>query len=377
MDKIRRSAWAEIDLGCIQHNIQAIKHRVGNTQIIGVVKADGYGHGAVEVSRVLLKNDVSALAVATLDEAIQLRDANIKAPIILLGLSPASSANTIIDCNLTPIAASYSDIYGLSTLALKRKKTVEVFIALETGMGRIGYMHNKSSINEIKNISTLPNVKIKGVFSHFAAADEKDKSFSYKQIEMFNQFCDELDLAGIKTAFRTLANSAATIELPDAWFDAVRPGIILYGCYPSNEINKEIVSLKPAMSLKANIVFIKKVPAGTSISYGRNFITRRESLIATLPLGYADGYPRYLSGKGRVLINGQYAPLVGNICMDQCMIDVTDIPNVKRYDEVILIGSQGEKTILADEIAEKTDTINYEIVSRIGKRLPRIYINAE
>jgi alanine racemase len=372
-----RPVWAEIDLASIKHNITEIKRRVGNTPIIGVVKADGYGHGAVEVSKVLLNNGVSALAVATLSEAIQLRNAGITVPVIMLGLTPWHYQKILIEYDITPVVASYSDTRALSAMAVEAGTTVDVLVAVETGMGRIGLMPSKESVNEIIGINNLPNIRIKGIFSHFSSADEKDKSYTFQQIENFNRFYQDLEAAGISIKFRTHANSAATMEVPEAWFDAVRPGIILYGCYPSNEVDKSLLSLKPAMTLKASIVFLKRVPAGTSISYGRKFVTERESVIATIPIGYADGYPRLLSGKGRVLIHGQYAPVVGNICMDQCMVDVTDIPNVKKYDEVVLIGTQGDKTILADEIAEKTGTINYEIVCRIGKRVPRVYINAE
>jgi len=372
-----RPVWAEIDLASIKHNITEIKRRVGNTPIIGVVKADGYGHGAVEVSKVLLNNGVSALAVATLSEAIQLRNAGITVPVIMLGLTPWHYQKILIEYDITPVVASYSDTRALSALAVEAGTTVDVLVAVETGMGRIGLMPSKESVNEIIGINNLPNIRIKGIFSDFSSADEKDKSYTFQQIENFNRFYQDLEAAGISIKFRTHANSAATMEVPEAWFDAVRPGIILYGCYPSNEVDKSLLSLKPAMTLKASIVFLKRVPAGTSISYGRKFVTERESVIATIPIGYADGYPRLLSGKGRVLIRGQYAPVVGNICMDQCMVDVTDIPNVKKYDEVVLIGTQGDKTILADEIAEKTGTINYEIVCRIGKRVPRVYINAE
>ncbi len=372
-----RPVWAEIDLDCIKHNITKIKEKVGNTPIIGVVKADGYGHGAVEVSRVLLDNGVSSLAVATLSEAIQLRDSGISIPIIMLGLTPWHYQKTLIDYDITPVVASYADTRALSSLAAEAGKTIEVLVAVETGMGRIGFMPNKESVNEILGINGLPNICIKGIFSHFATADEGDKSFSRQQIDNFHGFYRDLADAGVPIHFRTHANSAAVMELPEAWFDAVRPGIILYGCYPSDQVDRSLLDLKPAMSLKANIVFLKKVPAGTSISYGRHFVTERESLIATIPIGYADGYPRFLSGKGRVLVHGQFAPVVGNICMDQCMVDVTDIPDVRKYDEVVLMGSQGDNRILADEIAEKTGTINYEIVCRIGKRVPRVYINAE
>lgn len=369
-----RPAWAEIDLNCIRHNIAAIKEKVGNTDIIGVVKADGYGHGAVEVSRVLLDNGVSSLAVATISEAIALREAGFTCPIIMLGLTPWVYHRQIIEYDITPVLASYMDTRVLSTLAVEAKKTVEILLAVETGMGRIGFMPTKGSVTEITGINQLPNIKIKGIFSHFSTADEKDKSYSKWQLANYEKFYAELNKAGVKINFRTHANSAAIMELPEAYYDAVRPGIILYGCYPSDEVDKSKIDLKPAMSLKANIVYLKRVPAGYSISYGRKFITERESLIATLPLGYADGFPRFLSGKGRVIVRGQYAPLVGNICMDQCMADVTDIPGVRKYDEVVLIGTQGDKTILADEIAEKTGTINYEIVCRIGQRIPRVYI---
>ncbi|PKM84500.1 MAG: alanine racemase [Firmicutes bacterium HGW-Firmicutes-11] len=375
MDKTTlRPVWAEIDLTCIDHNIKAIRDMVGETEIFGVVKADGYGHGAVEVSRVLLKNGVSTLAVATLSEAIALRNAGFTCPIVMLGLTPGIYHEEILRYDITPVLASYMDTRVLSSLAVEARKTVEILIAVETGMGRVGFLQGKDSITEILGIQSLPNIKIKGIFSHFATADEADKTYAKQQLASFHRFRKELETAGVRVDFLTHANSAGLLELPESRLDAVRPGIILYGCYPSAEVDRNLIDLRPAMSLKANIVFLKKVPPGFSVSYGRKFVTERESMIATLPLGYADGYPRFLSGKGRVLVHGQYAPVVGNICMDQCMIDVTDIPHVRKYDEVVLIGAQGENRILADEIAEKTGTINYEIVCRIGQRVPRVYL---
>ena len=370
-----RPAWAEIDLDNIRYNINSIRKKVGARQIIGIVKADAYGHGAVEVSRILIENDVTSLGVATLNEAITLRKAGFTCPIVMLGLTPWAYDSEIIDYDITPVVASYMDTRVLSTLAVQKKKTIDVLLAVETGMGRIGFVPTRGSITEITGICQLPNIRIRGIFSHFATSDEEDKTFSHQQIKNFETFKADLEAAGVPVPFRTLANSAAIMEMPEAYYEAVRPGIILYGCYPSDQVDKSLLSIKPAMTLKANIVFIKKVPGGTSISYGRKFTTERESIIATLPIGYADGYPRFLSGKGRVLVHGQYAPLVGNICMDQCMIDVTDIPGVRKYDEVVLIGTQGENTILADEIAEKTGTINYEIVCRIGDRIPRVYLD--
>jgi alanine racemase len=370
-----RPAWAEIDLDNIRYNIKSIKKKVGKRQIIGVVKANAYGHGAVEISRILLENGVTSLGVATLSEAVALRNAGFTCPIIMLGLTPWAYDSEILDYDITPVVASYMDTRVLSTLAVQKKKTIDVLLAVETGMGRIGFVPTRGSITEITGICQLPNIRIRGIFSHFATSDEEDKSFSHQQIKNFETFKNDLEAAGVSVPFRTLANSAAIMEMPESYYEAVRPGIILYGCYPSDQVDKSKLSIKPAMTLKANIVFVKKVPAGTSISYGRQFTTERESIIATLPIGYADGYPRFLSGKGRVLVHGQYAPLVGNICMDQCMIDITDIPGVRKYDEVVLIGTQGENTILADEIAEKTGTINYEIVCRIGERVPRVYLD--
>jgi alanine racemase len=370
-----RPVWAEIDLKNIEHNITVVKEKVGACEIIGVVKADGYGHGALETAQVLINNGVSSLGVGTLSEAIILREAGITCPIIILGLTPWAYHSELIEYDLTPVLASYTDTRVLSTLAVKAKKTMEVLLAVETGMGRIGFMPTEGSITEITGIHRLPNIKIKGLFSHFAIADEKNKSYSHWQLNNFKNFYKRLEKVGVPINYRTIANSSAILKLPESYYEAVRPGILLYGYYPSDLIDKNTLEIKPAMTLKANIVFIKRVPPGYSISYGRKFTTERESIIATLPIGYADGYPRALSGKGRVIVKGQYAPIVGAICMDQCMIDVTDIPGVRKYEEVILMGSQSDKTITADEIAEKTGTVKYEIICRIGQRVPRVYIN--
>ena len=369
-----RSAWAEINLSNLDHNIKQVQKKIGARQIIGVVKADAYGHGAIAVSRILLENQVKFLAVATPQEAAVLREAGITCPIIMLGLTPEIYADTLLDLDIIPVTASYSNAAAISSAAETAGKVIEIFVIVDTGMGRIGFLPNAESIEEIKKINRLPNLKIKGLFSHFATADEKDKRNAENQLSLYNQFFKDLKQAGLNITFRSIGNSAAVMEIPDAYFDAVRPGIILYGCYPSDEVNRHQLSIKPVMSVKANIIYLKKVPAGYSISYGRRFTTDRESLIATLALGYADGYPRYLSGKGRVIVNGTYAPVVGNICMDQCMVDVTNVPGVRLGNEVVLMGSQGDLTIPADEIAKKTGTINYEIVCSFGQRLPKIYV---
>lgn len=369
-----RPAWAEISLSNLDYNIKQVQKKVGKREIIGVVKADAYGHGAIDVSKVLLENGVKSLAVATPHEAAELREADITCPIIMVGLVPEVYAHTLLDNDIVPITATYKHAAAISTAAKAVGKTIEAFVVIDTGMGRIGFLPNEESIEEIKKINSLPNLKIKGLFSHFAAADEKDKSYTNNQISQYNQFLKKLKQSGINISYRSIGNSAAVMDVPDSYFDAVRPGIILYGCYPSYEVDRDQLDIKPVMSIKANIIYLKKIPAGYSISYGRKFTTKRESLIATLTLGYADGYPRYLSGKGRVIINGVYAPIVGNICMDQCMVDVTDVPGVCLGSEVIVMGSQGDLSITADEIAEKTRTINYEIVCGFGQRLPKVYV---
>lgn len=369
-----RPVWAEINLSNLDYNIKQIKQKVGDKEIIGVVKADGYGHGSVAVSKVLLENGVKTLAIATLQEAITLREGGITCPIIMLGITPEMYVDTLLSYDITPVTSSYENAAAISEAAKAADKIVEAFIAVDTGMGRIGFLPDDESVEEFIKINRLTNLKIKGLFSHFATADEKDKTYAEQQLSHYDNIYEKLKQAGVDIPFRTFANSAAIMEIPAAHFDAVRPGIVLYGCYPSQEVDKNQLSIKPVMSVKANIVHLKRVPSGFCVSYGRRFTTERESLIATLALGYADGYPRYLSGKGRVIVNGVYAPVVGSICMDQCMIDVTDVPDVKLGDEVVLMGNQGDLTILADEIGEKTGTINYEIVCAFGQRLPKVYV---
>lgn len=370
-----RPAWAEINLKNLKHNITEIRNKVEKkVELIGVVKADGYGHGAVEISRVLLENGVKTLAIATLREAIALREAHFNCPIIMLGLTPSFYAHTLLEYNIMPVVASYENALALSQASESVGKKTDILIAVDTGMGRVGFLPDDPSIFEIQKIDNLEGVRIIGMFSHLSTSDEADKTYSNFQIATFEDFYEKLQMADVEILFKTLANSAAVMDLPQSHFSAVRPGIILYGCYPSSQVNKDVLSLKPVMSIKASIVQLKEVPAGTAISYGRRFTTTRETLIATLALGYADGYPRALNGTGRVIINGTYAPVVGNICMDQCMVDVTDVPNISEGDEAILMGTDGHLSILADEIGEKTNTINYEILCAFGQRLPKVYV---
>lgn len=371
-----RPVWAEINLSNLDYNIKNIKAKLsGGTKIIGIVKADGYGHGSVKVAEVLRANGVDTFAVSTLQEAIVLREAGATEQIISLSLTPDFYSNVLVEYDITPVINSLENARAISKTAAAAGKTVSGFIAADTGMGRIGYLPwDENAVSEIKEISQLPNFKIAGLFSHMSTADSADKSFSYQQEQCFNEFYDKLIAAGIDIPVRTFANSASVMELPSVHFDAVRPGIILYGCYPSDEVDKSSLSLKPVMSVKATISHLKDVPAGFSVSYGREFISERPSKIATISLGYADGYPRPYAPKGEVIVNGVKAPLAGNICMDQCMIDVTDVPDVKVGDEVIVMGSDGKNTILADDIARATGTINYEIICAFGQRLPKVYV---
>lgn len=371
-----RPVWAEINLSNLDYNIKNIKAKLGSgTKIIGVVKADGYGHGSVKVAEVLRANGVDTFAVSTLQEAIVLREAGATEQIISLSLTPNFYSNVLVEYDITPVISSLENARAISKTAAEVGKTVSGFIAADTGMGRIGYLTwDENAVSEIKEISQLPNFKIAGLFSHMSTADSADKTFSRQQEQCFNEFYDKLIAAGIEIPMRTFANSASVMELPSVHFDAVRPGIILYGCYPSDEVDKSSLSLKPVMSVKATISHLKDVPAGFSVSYGREFISKRPSKIATIALGYADGYPRPYAPKGEVIVNGVKAPLAGNICMDQCMIDVTDVPDVKVGDEVIIMGSDGKNTILADDIAKATGTINYEIICAFGQRLPKVYV---
>lgn len=370
-----RPAWVEIDLGNLDYNIKSIQAKAGGRPLVGVIKADAYGHGSVMVADVLRKNGVKTFAVATLQEAVTLREAGATEEIIMLGLTPDMYADTIVKYDITPVVCSAANAKAFSDAAVEAGKVVEGLIAVDTGMGRIGYLADdiQGSLFDIKKMMILPGFKIKALFSHMATADAFDKTFSHEQEAKYNKFYDALLSEGIVIQ-RTLANSASIMELPDVHFELVRPGIILYGCYPSAEVDKNELSIKPVMSVKANIVHLKDVPVGFSCGYGRKFIAERPSKIATLALGYADGYPRPYSAKAKVIVNGVVCPVAGNICMDQCMVDVTDVPEVKAGDEVIIMGTDGKNTILADDIAEATGTINYEICCAFGQRLPKVYV---
>lgn len=366
--------WAEINLDNLAHNMREIKSISNSKEIMAVVKADAYGHGAVDVAPVLLENGATRLAVAVISEAVELRRSGIDVPIMILGYTPAIFSHELFKYDIEQTVTSYEYAEKLSVEAKKEKKKLKIHLAFDSGMGRIGFLPNEKSIDEIYRISKLENVEIAGAFSHFSTADEEDKGYTLEQLKKFNDFCDNLTTKGIELNIRHIANSAAIIDLENTHFEAVRPGIILYGYYPSDEVILNKIKLRPVMTLKTNIVHIKNLEKGQYISYGRKYVTSKEEVIATLPVGYADGYTRQLTGKAKVIINGQFAPVVGRICMDQCMVDVTHIKDVKIGDEVILMGEHNNLKFNADDIASLLGTINYEVVCMISKRVPRVYI---
>ena len=374
-------AWAEIDLDAIENNIREIRRYVTPTaKILGVVKADAYGHGYLEVARTLLENGADALAVACLDEAIQLRRCYIRCPILILGRSCREEAETLVFYDVMPACFEMGLAEAMSEAAVKLGKTAKLHIKIDTGMGRVGYRYaddaaaNENTISEILKIAALPNVEISGIFTHFAVADEDDDEYTYLQFERFCEVCDRLAEKGLSIPVRHCANSAALIRFPQMHLDMVRPGIILYGKQPSAFVDCGALKLKSAMTFKAKITNIKMIEKGASVSYGRRFTADRDTKIATVPVGYADGYSRILSGSAQVIAGGKLCDIVGNICMDQCMIDVTSVNNINIGDEVILFGRGDNIELPVESLAEKMGTINYEILCMIGKRIPRIYI---
>jgi len=374
LDEIR-PVWAEINLDNLAHNIREIKKIVKEgTLITAVVKANAYGHGSIEAAKTFLKNGADRLAVATLSEAIELRKANIDVPILILGYTPPNQYSLAVEYDITLAMYNYDNALELSNIAASLGKTGTIHIKIDSGMGRIGFLPKDESIDEIINISKLPNIYIEGIFTHFATADEKDKTYTKIQYDRFSTVVKKLEERGLSIPIKHVSNSAAIIDFPEYNLDMVRPGIILYGYYPSNDVNKDRIKLKPAMTLRARISHLKTVPKETGISYGQIFVTERESKIATIPIGYADGFTRMLTSKAEAFIKGKRVPVVGRICMDQCMLDVTEVEDVKVGDEVVLLGYE-EGYPDADEIGGKLNTISYEVLCMVGRRVPRVYVN--
>ncbi len=370
-----RHTWAEVHLDNIAHNVREIRRITDKkAQVLAVVKAEGYGHGAVQIAKTALKNGADRLAVAIMEEGLKLRGAGIKEPILILGYTPKSQLKTAIMHNIALTVYTLEGAEAVSKAAQEAGIKAKIHIKLDTGMGRLGFLPTEKSISDIMKIFKLPNIDIEGIFTHFATADSKNKTYTMQQFERYMWVCSRLEEENIRLPLRHTANSAAIIDLPETHLDMVRAGLIIYGMYPSDEVEKTKISLKPAMALKTVISHIKELPPGYSVSYGAAFTTTRDTVIATIPIGYADGYSRLLANKGEVLVRGQRSPLVGRICMDQCMIDVTHVNGVSVGDEVVLFGKQGADAILADDIAKILGTINYEVVCMVGKRVPRIYI---
>lgn len=361
-----REAVAEIDLEALTQNLGVAKKHTGNTNILAVVKADAYGHGAVPVSKHLVKQGVSALGVAFTHEAVILRESGITTPI--LSFFSRDNIADVLAYNITPVVFEFNTAKAISDTAYKENRHIPIHIKVDTGMGRVGFQID-TALNEILRIAQLKNITLEGLMSHFSEADLQDKEFANQQITAYSTLLHDLKERNIYFKHYHMANSASVLTMPHANFNMVRPGIMLYGyAFPGAK------GLKPVLSLTSRIILIKKVPAGTPISYGRTFITKRESTIATIPLGYADGYSRKLSNHGEVLISGRRAPVAGRVCMDTIMVDVTEVPDVSYESEVVVIGYQGKEHISANEIAEKTGTIPYEVLTSIGPRVQRVYI---
>lgn len=369
-----RSAWAEVNLDNLAHNIREVRRLAGKKSMVtAVIKADGYGHGAVKIAQTLLDNGADRFAIAVLDEGIELREAGFRVPILILGYTDPPRAKEVVKHELIQTVYSMELAEALSKEAQAQGKVCKIHIKIDTGMGRIGLQPDREAVELIKSISRLPGLEIEGMYTHFAVADEHDKSYTEGQFEKFTWISEQLEKEGIHIPVKHVGNSATIIDLPGMHLDMVRAGIMLYGLAPSNEVMLEKLELKQVMSLKVRVTNVKEIEAGKSVSYGRKFIADKPSRIASLPIGYADGYTRMLSGKAEALIHGKRVPVVGRICMDQCMIDVTGIDDVQVGDEVVLFGEQGGDMIHIDELAEKLGTINYEIVCMIARRVPRVY----
>lgn len=374
MKELIRPVWAEINLDSLAYNMKNIKKLANGREVIGVVKADAYGHGSVEVSKVLLENGASRLAVAIITEAVELRKNNIKAPIMILGYTPLEFGETLVNNDIEQTVYDLEYAKSLSDIAINMGKKAKIHIALDTGMGRIGFLPNEDSLKKVLEIASLKGIEIVGIFTHFSTADEENKEYTYEQFSKIKNFNNMLLEKGLDIPLKHASNSGAIIDLPETYLDCVRAGIILYGYYPSDEVKKEKLPLKTVLTLKTKIVHVKKLDKDMYISYGRTFKTERDSIIATIPIGYADGYSRLLSGKAKVIVNGKFAKVVGRICMDQCMIDVTDIEDVKVGDEVILLGEENNLKFNADDMAKIIGTINYDVLCMIKHRIPRVYI---
>lgn len=367
---------ARIDLDAVEYNIEMMRHNVREgAKMLGVVKTDGYGHGAVQIAKMLSPKDYMwGFAVATLDEALVLRRAGIEKPLLVLGCIFPDQREEMIKHDIRMTLYTEEMAREVSDLAVKMGKQAYIHIKLDTGMSRLGFMIEEETAEIIKRISKMPNLAMEGMYTHFAKADEIDKSFTEKQIKNYVWMKETLAQRGVTFQYYHCSNSAGIIDVPEANMDLVRAGISTYGLYPSEEVHKENVPLKPAMELISHVAHVKWVEAGTPVSYGGTYITDRKTKIATIPVGYGDGYPRSLSNKGYVLIHGKKAPILGRVCMDQFMVDATEIDDVKYADKVTLVGNDGDEKLPVEALSGLSGRFNYEFVCDLGKRIPREFI---
>lgn len=367
--------YAAVDLDAVEHNFEQMKKNLKpETRMIAVVKADGYGHGALPIARLTEEYDyIWGFAVATVEEAMALREGGIKKPVLILGYTFPEDYEKIVRYELRPAVFRRDMAELLSEEAKRQGKTVHMHIKMDTGMGRIGFADKEENIEALQEIAKLPQVELEGIFTHFARADEADRMPTDIQLCRFQAFVGACELKGLHFALRHCSNSAGIIGFQEANMDAVRAGISIYGLYPSQEVSKEQVQLLPALSLKSHIVYIKEVEPGTAISYGGTYTAQEKRRIATIPVGYGDGYPRQLSNKGYVLADGQRAPIRGRVCMDQMMVDVTEIPNAREGMEVTLVGEEKGERISVEELGSLSGRFNYEFVCCLTRRVPRLY----
>lgn len=367
---------AYIDLNAILYNMESMRRNISEkTKIIAVIKTDGYGHGAVEIAKELESLDyVYGYAVATVEEGMILRRNGMKKPILILGYVFPEHYEDVINGEMAPTVFTIEMARELSEVAAGADKICKIHFAVDTGMSRIGYQVTEESADEMAQIKELPHIIVEGIFTHFAKADEYDKTPTYRQIQLFREMIELLEKRNVYIPYKHCSNSAGIVEVPEANMDLVRAGITLYGLWPSGEVDKTKISLKPVLSLKSHVAYVKTLEHGREVSYGGTYVTEGERKIATIPVGYGDGYCRGLSGKGRVLIRGKSAPICGRVCMDQFMVDVTDIADVKIGDEVTLIGGDGDEMITVEELGDVSGRFNYEFVCDLGKRIPRLFI---
>ena len=368
-----RPAWAEINLDHIAHNVKQFRQQIGPmTQIMAVVKADGYGHGAAKIAETALHSGASSLAVAFVEEAVELRLSGLDVPILLLGYTDPSQFSSLVQYRLTPTVFGWETALNFSALAVEHDVVLPLHLKVDTGMGRIGLLPDEAG-EVAARVARLPGLKIEGIFTHLAAAEESDETYTREQLLLFNRIIESCGESGVAFPLVHAANSAAAINHPSARYNLVRLGLSMYGCYPAPDLKGKGPELLPALTFKSRVILVKEVPGGSAISYGCTYRTEKESLIATIPVGYADGYNRLLSNRGHVLIRGCRAPVVGNVCMDQLMVDVTHIPGVRLNDEVVLYGRQGAEQVSVEEAAGQIGTINYELLCAVDKRVPRYY----